>query len=125
MKLYSVYFVALCGLVLFKTAEPTNFKGSIDADDGILFYANVFPFSHQKLNSTPFESRKVNGEQDCIALCTESPRCRSLNFKLVPEANGKFNCDLLDTDKFSSSEVFLNTTLEFYHYSMTVSVSDA
>ena len=101
-------------------SQPSSFKGAIDVPDGILVYANFFPFPHHKLNSTPIESRTVYGEQDCIAACTESSQCRSLNFRTVPGANGKFLCQLLDTDKFNLSESF-NASLDFHHHSFTVS----
>jgi hypothetical protein len=103
-------------------AQSSSFKGVTDVADGILLYANFFSFPHHKLNSTPIESRTVYGEQDCIAACTESSQCRSLNFRPVPDANGQFLCHLLDTDKFNSSELF-NASLEFHHYSFTVSIS--
>ena len=101
-------------------SQPSSFKGAIDVPDGILVYANFFPFPHHKLNSTPIESRTVYGEQDCISACTESSQCRSLNFRTVPGANGKFLCQLLDTDKFNLSESF-NASLDFHHHSFTVS----
>ena len=104
----------------FCVVQSSCFKGSMDFADGILIYANFVPFPHHKLNSTPVESRAVYSKQDCIAACTESSQCRSLNFKPVPDANNKFICQLLDTDKFNSSELF-NTSLDFHHYSFTVS----
>ena len=114
-------FMSLFFLLVFKIAKSqASFKGSLDVADGILVYANFFPFPHHKLNSTPVASRSVHGEDDCIAACTEASRCRSLNFKPVPDANNKFICHLLDTDKFHSSELF-NTSLDFHHYSFTVS----
>ncbi|KAL9965637.1 hypothetical protein ACROYT_G029467 [Oculina patagonica] len=88
----------------------------MDFAGGILVYANFFPFPHHKLNSTPVESHAVSGEQDCIAACTESSQCRSLNFKPVPDENGKFICHLLDTDKFNSSQLF-HASVDFHHYS--------
>ena len=103
-------------------AQSLSFKGVIDVADGILVYGNFFSFPHHKLNSTPIESRTVYGEQDCIAACTESSQCRSLNFRLVPDANGKFLCQLLDTDKLFLSELF-NASLDFHHHSFTVSAS--
>ena len=104
-------------------AQPSYFKGATDVADGILIYANFFSFPHHKLNSTPIESRAVYGEQDCIAACTESSQCRSLNFKPVRDANGKLLCQLLDTDKFNLSELF-NASLDFHHHSFTVSACD-
>ena len=121
-----IYFLVaiICSLcVSLYLAQPSSFKGAIDVADGILVYANFFPFPHHKLNSTPIESRAVYGEQDCIAGCTESSQCRSLNFRTVPGANGKFLCQLLDTDKFNLSESF-NASLDFLHHSFTVSAYD-
>ena len=119
-----IYFVvaiiySLC-VSLYVAQRSVSFKGVIEVADGMLVYANFFPFPHHKLNSTPIESRTVYGEQDCISACTESSQCRSLNFRTIPDANGKFLCQLLDTNKFNLSEVF-TTSLEFNHHSFTVS----
>ena len=115
-----ILFYSICtGLNVVKSF---SFKGSFDVSDGILLYANAFPFLNHKLNSTPFESRVFRSEEDCIAACTKTSRCRSLNFqfKAIPERNRNFVCHLLDTDKFNSSELF-NASLDFHHYSLTVS----
>jgi len=76
-------------------AQSSTFKGLIDVADGILVYANYFPFPHHKLNSTPIESRTVYGEQDCIAASTESSKCRALSFRPVGDANEKFSVSTL------------------------------
>ncbi|XP_078381760.1 uncharacterized protein LOC144664478 isoform X3 [Oculina patagonica] len=115
MALSFLYFFFVASLSP-SVKSLTSFKGSVDVADGILVYANFFPFPHHKLNSTPVESRAVSGDQDCIAACAESSQCRSLNFKPVPDENGKFICHLLDTDKFNSSELF-NASVDFHHYS--------
>ena len=116
-------FVFTAGIIFssLHVVHSSSFKGAMDLADGILVYANFFSFPHHKLNSAPVESRTVLGEQDCIAACTESSKCRSLNFKQVPDADGNFICHLLDADKFNSSELF-NASVEFHHYSFTVSV---
>ncbi|KAL9965638.1 hypothetical protein ACROYT_G029468 [Oculina patagonica] len=112
----SVLYFFIVASLSSSVKSLTNFKDSIDVADGIVVYANFFPFPHHKLNSTPVESRAVSGEQDCIVACTESSQCRSLNFKPVPDENGKFICHLLDTDKFNSSELF-HASVDFHHYS--------
>jgi len=98
--------------------QLSSLKGVIDVADGILVYANFYPFPHHKLNSTPIESYTVYGERDCISACAESSQCRSLNFRSVPDANGKYLCQILDTDKFNLSESF-NGSLDFHHHSFT------
>ena len=104
----------------FKEAIFTDYKSSLDVSDGILSFANLFSFPNYLLNATPFESLFVYGEQDCLQACTENPRCRSLNFK-GSKVHGKFLCNLLDTDKFKSLKLF-GATLDFHHFSMTVSI---
>ena len=113
------YFVVVVSLSS-SVKSLKSVKGAMDFADGILVYANFFSFPHHKLNSTAVESRTVLSEQDCIAACTNSSKCRSLNFKQVPDANSNFICHLLDADKFNSSELF-NASVDFHHYSFAVS----
>ena len=119
LKLYCTIFVSIF-LFQFKEAIFTDYKSSVDVSNGILSFANLFSFPNYLLNATPFESLFVYGEQDCLQACTENPRCRSLNFK-GSKVRGKFLCNLLDTDKFKSLKLF-GATLDFHHFSLTVSI---
>ena len=119
LKLYCTTFVFIF-FFQFKEAIFTDYKSSFDVSNGILSFANLFSFPNYLLNATPFESLFVYGEQDCLQACTESPRCRSLNFK-VSKLHGKFLCNLLDTDKFKSLKLF-GASLDFHHFSVTVSI---
>ncbi|KAL9962276.1 hypothetical protein ACROYT_G031363 [Oculina patagonica] len=64
------------------------------------------------------ENRTVVDEDECIAACTEDLKCRSVNFKTIPEKSGKYICQLLDTEKFTSFNEF-SESLDFHHYSFT------
>jgi len=66
--------------------------------------------------------RSVVNEEECIATCTENSECRSANLKTTPsDESVEHVCELLDTDKFASYEEF-EESLDFNHYSFTVSL---
>ena len=119
-ELHFIIFVSIF-LFQFKEAKSTDYKSSVDVSNGVISYANLFSFRNYQLNATPSESLFVDGEQECLQACTENPGCRSLNFKKVPQQNGKFLCKLLDTNKFKSLELFM-ASLDFHHFSLTVSI---
>ena len=91
-------------------------------EDGSLNFANFVPFFNHTLinNSAVVESRAVKDQEECIETCTENANCRSVNFKTIPDANGKYNCQLLDTDKFAEKNNRFIASLDFHHFSFTV-----
>lgn len=111
-------------LLLFRGSvlASTNYKGYFDFDSGTFAYGNPVAFHGQMLSSAPIDSKEVVDDTECFQACVKDSRCRSTNLKLVEEQSGKFICQLLDTDKFTSPEVF-NGSSEFHHYSFTVSLT--
>ena len=111
-------------LLLFRRSvlASTNYKGYFDFDGGTFAYGNAVAFHGQMLNSTPIDSKEVVDDTECFRACVKDSRCRSTNLKVVEEQSGKFLCQLLDTDKFTSPEVF-NGSSDFHHYSFTVSLT--
>ena len=111
-------------LLLFRggVLASTNYKGYFDFDGGTFAYGNAVAFYGQMLNSTPIDSKEIVDDTECFRACVKDSRCRSTNLKLVEEQSGKFLCQLLDTDKFTSPEVF-NGSSDFHHYSFTVSMT--
>ena len=108
-------------LCLLNVVKSTNFKGSFDTTGaGTLQFANPVSFHRHQLNSAPIESQEVEDEEGCVFACAKVAQCQSVNFKTVAEANGKFICHLLDADKFIFPEL-LNKSVEYHHYSFTVS----
>ena len=110
------------GLITTKGANinVTSFKGAKEFAGGILSYASFVPFFNHKLNhSAVVETRGVEDEEECIAACTEKDICRSVNFKTTRDENGKYSCQILDTDKFISHNLFV-ASLDFHHYSFMV-----
>ena len=106
--------------VTVSAAEDT-FKGAVKFLGGnFITYANFVPFYNHKLNHSLSETRMVNNELDCVETCSDNDSCLSANFKTTPEANNKFVCEVLTTNKFISYKLFV-PTLGFIHYSFTVS----
>ena len=113
--------VVFLGKHVTVSAAEATFKGAVKFSDGnFITYANFVPFYNHKLNHSLSESRMVNGELDCIETCSHNDSCLSANFKTTPEANNKFVCEVLTTNKFISYKLFV-PALGFNHYSFTVS----
>ena len=123
MFLGILYFSGVFAILThLNIAQYISLKGSLDDGySGVFVYGNCFPFLNHKLNSTPFESRAVVATEDCIEACTVSHRCRSINLKAVPEKDKKFICQLLESDKFNSTDLFA-ASLDFHHYSSVVRI---
>lgn len=121
-KWYQDFVLVLLWPVLILATDDSSgrLQDSTEVSDGIILFANVFSFPHHKLDSRPFETHAVNIEQDCIEICSQISRCRSLNFKHGAEESGEFDCHLLDNDKFNSSALFEKNP-DFHHYSLAVS----
>ena len=122
LKVVSRFCLVLLWPVLILATDDSSgrLQDSTEVSDGIILFANVFSFPHHKLDSRPFETHAVNIEQDCIEICSQISRCRSLNFKHGAEESGEFDCHLLDNDKFNSSALFEKNP-DFHHYSLAVS----
>ena len=109
--------------ITVRVATETTFKGAVEFSDGnFITYANYVPFYNHKLDHSLAETRMVMGEIDCIETCSDNDSCLSANFKTSPEANNKFVCEVLTTNKFISYKLFV-PALGFNHYSFTVSCS--
>lgn len=91
---------------MLSVVKSTNVKGSFDTANGTFMLANPVPFYHHQLSSAQVESQEVKDVEECIFACGKATQCHSVNFKTAAEANGKFLCHLLDTDKFVSPVLF-------------------
>ena len=76
-------------------------------------YANVkainwgLPLAGHKLNATPIATSKVSNRIQCMAKCTKTKGCLSIN--LGPSEAGKHECALLETILYGST--FPNLTV--------------
>ena len=121
-QLYVIFLLSLYSVCILKEVNATSYKGAMLFEDGSLNFANFVPFFNHTLinNSAVVESRAVKDQEECIETCTENANCRSVNFKTIPDANGKYNCQLLDTDKFAEKNNRFIASWDFHHFSFTV-----
>lgn len=76
-----------------------------------------------KLSATKIASPMVSDIFDCVHICLNGANCKSLNFAVNPYANGLYQCELLDTDKYRANTIDLQPDVAFHHYSPWVSCS--
>ena len=120
---YLLFLLSLCFVCISKEVNATSYKGAKLFDEGILNFANFVPFFNHTLiteDSAVVESRAVKDQEGCIETCAENANCRSLNFKTIHDANGKYNCQILNTDKFAERNNKFIASLDFHHFSFTV-----
>ena len=87
--------------------------------EGLLF-ANFARDLNHYLNATKVGSYDVHGVDACPFKCLCTHSCLSLNVAAHPDIHGQFLCELLATDKYNSSDKFLQHS-DFHHYSIQVS----
>ena len=88
-------------------------------------YRNVLEgFSFGDFEQNPFTYFWVNKLDlstaedwiDCTFLCLKHPKCYSFNTAVSPDSKGLYLCELLATDKYSSTPN-LRGNVTFHHYS--------
>ena len=72
------------------------------------------------LNATVIISTKEDREGSCAFACLKNDRCFSFNEAVSPDSNNKYECQLLDGDKYGSASG-LKPSQEFNHFSIKVS----
>ena len=68
------------------------------------------------------QTKSVSFKPDCVLSCIDTPWCRSVNFKLTPQADGLYSCESFSVDKFSN-ERYLQPNQDYIHYSFKVSLT--
>ncbi|XP_066926867.1 uncharacterized protein [Clytia hemisphaerica] len=77
-------------------------------------YINIKYLKNQKLNVVPFAVFNLLNRTSCVKECVKTHGvCKSLNVKKI---NGGFNCEILDTDKYSEVDGALIADSETTHY---------
>ena len=85
--------------------------------------------SHGNFRRHPFHYLNLTGAaktffvhqtDDCALFCLRAVSCVSFNMAAYPDANSNFLCELLASDKYNASCMFLPHSY-FHHYSVNVS----
>ena len=123
MKFLRVLFGLFCCSVLeirsLSSKGEANDLASI-LDGHSAGHASFFENRHHHLRVQPVLHRdNLYDSMQCALNCLVTVGCRSFNFKLQAEFDGKHLCELLASDKFNDSKRYVPST-EFHHYSIAV-----
>ena len=112
----SVFFIAcLLILVIEATSQPHE---SLYRTSGER-HANFEKHPHTFLDVSAIAIKRVHDALYCALECLRKARCLSFNMAVVLGTDRKYECQLLATDKYSSSNN-LKSTKAFNHHSILV-----
>ena len=83
-------------------------------------HANFVKHGNTVLDVPMITSTAFHDDLYCAFECLRHDQCISYNSAVFPDADGKFECQILATDKYRSSKN-LRSSKEFNHYSIMVS----
>ena len=83
-------------------------------------YVNFVEEKFSYLNITALGGDFVDNMPECSFACLDIPSCFSFNLGSTPEANDRFRCELLPSDKYNNSDKFVHSLI-FHHFSIAVS----
>ena len=87
--------------------------------DSKLQYVNFVKHGETVLDAPMITSTAFHDALYCALECLTHDQCISYNSAVFPDAENKFKCQLLATDKYRSSKS-LRSNKEFNHYSIKV-----
>ena len=125
MQPYLLYFALF--LVTPPRAEQSKIDGSSGLKRGVDVQGNRASYGHftvdtfHRLAVSVDSSIVVNSYSHCALSCVSTPPCSSFNVAATTvRANGKYQCELLNKDKYSASSGQLVISQEHHHYSIKV-----
>ncbi|XP_022805676.1 fibropellin-1-like [Stylophora pistillata] len=87
-------------------------------EENQIFFGNFILDKFHRLQVTVGSSSVVSNYRECAFSCLENPPCSSLNVASSPHSDGKFQCELLNEDKYSARPGQLVSSQEYHHYSI-------
>ena len=108
-----LYLIMIVGYISCKCGER------IILDGKPMGRASFIENPHRYLRVHHIYSRLVHDPMQCALDCLVTLSCRSFNFRLKENFDGKHHCELLALDKFENSVNF-ETSDEYHHYNIMV-----
>ena len=108
--------------VFSELKDPDKVVSHDESSRGVS-YINFVEEKHSYLNITALGGDFVDNMPECSFACLDIPSCFSFNFGATPEANDRFRCELLPSDKYNNSNKFVHSLI-FHHFSIAVSEND-
>ena len=105
--------------VLSERKEPDKVVSRDGPNRGVS-YVNFVEEKFSYLNITALGGDFVDNMPECSFACLDIPSCFSFNLGSTPEANDRFRCEFLPSDKYNNSDKFVHSLI-FHHFSIAVS----
>ena len=125
MRPYFSYFALL--LVIPLRAEQSQLDGSRGLKQGVnvqgnrASYGNFAVHKFHRLQGSVSSSSVVSNYRECALSCVNTLPCFSFNVAATPiREDGKYQCELLNVDKYSANPGQLVISQEHHHYSIKV-----
>ncbi|XP_067047317.1 uncharacterized protein [Acropora muricata] len=121
-KMQLLKIVLLLSVFVLSSVRATERKEPDEAvsRDGPTRGVSYVNFVQEKffyLNITALGGDLVDNMPECSFACLDIPSCFSFNLGTTPEANDRFRCELLPSDKYNHSNKFVHTLI-FHHFSI-------
>lgn len=121
MKLSSYILLAYI-LSSFKRGQLSNVGVLADAHGDQIIFLNFVPYLNSALNVSAILIKFTADAEDCQALCTNTPRCLSVNVATTSGSDeGRHTCQLLPATKNTKPDRF-GPSETFHHFNTVVSV---
>ncbi|XP_031575329.1 uncharacterized protein LOC116308955 [Actinia tenebrosa] len=103
-------------VLLYKVDHITSTNTHDDRNPGLLFdnhpgYLLSLPANMTKVKQI---TTKVSSKMDCVFACVRTSWCRSVNFKITAEMDGRHICELIATDNYTNTK-YLKQDEKFTH----------
>ena len=129
MRPYFSYFALF--LVIPLRAEQSQLEGSRGLKQGVHMQGNLASYSNfavdkfHRLQGSVSLSSVVSNYRECALSCVNTPPCFSFNVAATPvREDGKYQCELLNEDKYAANPGQLTISQEYHHYSIKVLTKD-
>lgn len=123
MMIFSLLTLVIRNSIIFQASANFQQSGLYRDENRRIAFGNFKLDQGLKLSATKIASPMVFDIFDCVHTCLDRADCKSLNFAVKAYANGLYQCELLDTDKYRANTIDLQPDVAFYHYSPWVSCS--
>ena len=116
-----VFCVSIIKLIfVFSELTEPDKVISRDGPNRGVSYVNFVEEKFSYLNITALGGDFVDNMPECSFACLDIPSCFSFNLGTTPEANNRFRCELLPSDKYNNSDKLVRSLI-FHHFSIAVS----
>jgi len=126
MLQYGLYFA----FFLLSAVRSKQNGHQLDANRGLkrcvhlqgnrVSYGNFAVDKFHRLQVSVGSSSAVSNYRECALSCVNAPPCSSFNVASSPRSDGKYQCELLNEDKYSANPGQLVSSQDYHHYSIKV-----